>query len=179
MWTNFAKMRGEFAMIALGVMLHFSTLRTWSQLVSLSWKFTILYRIYLNFSASIMVAAIMNGREKEKEMKNWLADLNVDYEKARPLFDNTLIYFSLDFWHPADHFQHLSSLAKLWWPDTVACTDWEVAPPVHHPTSDRRRIPSNSHAMKETYSINSTLCKNKSNLGDSLSFFGKNKFKSH
>jgi hypothetical protein len=31
-----------------------------------------------------MVAAILNGREKdkEKELKNWLADLNVDYEKV-------------------------------------------------------------------------------------------------
>lgn len=39
-----------------------------------------------------MVAAIMNGREKEKEMRNWLADLNVDYEKA-----SFVHYFRIDF----------------------------------------------------------------------------------
>nr|CAD2122153.1 unnamed protein product [Meloidogyne enterolobii] len=33
---------------------------------------------------SIMIAAILNGRDKdkEKELRNWLADLNVDYEKV-------------------------------------------------------------------------------------------------
>lgn len=38
----------------------------------------------MDFLAAILMAVLMRGGyEKDKELKNWMADLNVDYEKAK------------------------------------------------------------------------------------------------
>uniref|UniRef100_A0A1I8BYY7 Cyclin-C n=1 Tax=Meloidogyne hapla TaxID=6305 RepID=A0A1I8BYY7_MELHA len=72
----------------------------------------LIYHPHMIAIASIMIAAILNGRDKdkEKELKNWLADLNVDYEK---IFDiQQMILNTYRIWRNFDEQTQLRPLIE-------------------------------------------------------------------
>uniref|UniRef100_A0A915CXG0 Cyclin-like domain-containing protein n=1 Tax=Ditylenchus dipsaci TaxID=166011 RepID=A0A915CXG0_9BILA len=62
--------------------------------------------------ASLIVASILNGRDKEKELKNWFSELAVDYEKIFEI--EQMIFNMYRVWKSFDESdQLLGLLAKL------------------------------------------------------------------
>ncbi|KAL3089228.1 hypothetical protein niasHT_021172 [Heterodera trifolii] len=78
---------------------------------SLKSDVALLYPPHMVAIAAIMVAALMRGGyEKDKELKNWLAELNVDYEKILEI--QQMLFSMYSVWRTFDEQTQLKGLLE-------------------------------------------------------------------